>query len=91
MSPVRLCQTPPVQSERQTTFSQAPTAGDSGSRSPLAAVPPTAMPQHQGWQWRVLFERRDLWVGVFWDRKPDGLHVFVCPVPTVAVHVHRKA
>ena len=33
------------------------------------------------------FEPRDLWVGLFWDRKPDGFHVFFCPVPTVAFHL----
>ena len=38
----------------------------------------------------IRFEPRDVWVGVFWDRRPDGLHVFACPVPCIVVHwVHR--
>lgn len=31
-------------------------------------------------------EPRDAWVGVFWDRRWDGLHVYVCPVPFVVLH-----
>ena len=34
------------------------------------------------------FEPRDLWVGVFWDRRPDGLHVYVCLVPAFVYHVY---
>lgn len=33
------------------------------------------------------FEPRDLWVGVFWDRREDGLHVYACPLPAVVLHV----
>lgn len=36
---------------------------------------------------RFAIEPRDLWVGLFWDRRVDGLHLFVCPLPTVLVHV----
>ena len=32
------------------------------------------------------FEPRDLWVGLFWDRREDGLHLFVCPFPCVLFH-----
>lgn len=34
----------------------------------------------------VKFEPRDLWVGVFWDRRPDGVHFYVCLVPCIVVH-----
>ena len=30
---------------------------------------------------RLLFEPRDIWIGVFWDRRPGGLHVYICVVP----------
>lgn len=30
-------------------------------------------------------ELRDLWVGLFWDRKPAGLQIVVCPVPMLAI------
>lgn len=29
----------------------------------------------------ILFEPRDLWIGVFWDRKPGELRIYVCLVP----------
>lgn len=34
-----------------------------------------------------MFEPRDLWVGVFWDRRKDGLHVYVCLLPTIVLHL----
>jgi len=30
-------------------------------------------------------EPRDLWVGLFWDRKRDGLQIVVCPIPVLAI------
>jgi hypothetical protein len=43
------------------------------------------------------FEPRDLWVGLFWDRRSAGLwqpmrteystHFYVCVIPTLVVHV----
>lgn len=35
------------------------------------------------------FEPRDVWVGLFWDKRPDGLHVYVCLVPLLVLHWHR--
>lgn len=31
-------------------------------------------------------ERRDMWVGYFYEDKPEGRHHYVCPVPTVVIH-----
>lgn len=36
----------------------------------------------QGWK----FEPRDVWVGWYWDRKEDGTHHYVCPLPMVRAH-----
>ena len=34
------------------------------------------------------FEPRDIWVGVFWDRLPDGwIAIYVCPIPMLVVRV----
>jgi hypothetical protein len=32
------------------------------------------------------FEPRDLWIGVFWDRRADGLHIYACVLPTIVLH-----
>lgn len=34
----------------------------------------------------MMFEPRDLWIGVFWDRRDDGLHVYVTLIPTLVLH-----
>lgn len=33
------------------------------------------------------FKPVDLWVGVRWTRKPDGLHLFLCLIPMFPVHL----
>lgn len=42
------------------------------------------------WSWRLIFERRDLWIGLYWDKRADGQHFYVCPIPTVVLHGHRR-
>jgi hypothetical protein len=32
------------------------------------------------------WEPRDLWVGAFFDRRGDGWHLYVCPLPTLLLH-----
>lgn len=34
----------------------------------------------------VKFEPRDVWVGLFWDRRLDGTHIYICPVPLLVLH-----
>jgi hypothetical protein len=42
---------------------------------------------------RVTFEPRDLWVGIYWDRDQSPannryeLHLFICLIPTLPIHV----
>lgn len=36
---------------------------------------------------RILFEPRDLWVGLFWDRRDGALNFWVCPFPMLVLHV----
>jgi len=38
------------------------------------------------WRVRFLVEPRDLWVGLFWDRRMDGFHLYVCPFPMLVLH-----
>lgn len=39
----------------------------------------------------VLFEPRDAWVGLYWDKRRDGLHLYVCAVPFLPLHVVVRA
>lgn len=41
---------------------------------------------------RIKFEPRDLWVGVYWDRRhhPPELDVYVCLVPCFPLHVRFR-
>lgn len=36
---------------------------------------------------RVFWEKRDLWVGVFWDRNGDYLDIYICLVPTLPLYI----
>lgn len=48
--------------------------------------------------WRIKFEPRDLWVGVYWNRPPAAplrafherraLDVYICPLPTLLLELH---
>lgn len=41
------------------------------------------------WHAEMVWEKRDLWVGVYWDRDDSGLHLWVAIVPVIVLHVHR--
>lgn len=34
---------------------------------------------------QIFFEPRDLWLGLFWTRRPDELRVYVCLVPMLPI------
>lgn len=38
----------------------------------------------------VKFEPRDVWVGLYWDRRYDGLHVYVCLIPMIVMHWTKR-
>ncbi len=33
------------------------------------------------------WEPRDLWVGCFWRRTPNCLHLYICLLPMIPLHV----
>ena len=35
---------------------------------------------------QIKIEPRDIWFGLFWDRRADGLHIYVCVVPCIVIH-----
>lgn len=36
---------------------------------------------------RIQWEPRDLWVGFFWRKTAVALHVYICIVPLIPIHV----
>jgi hypothetical protein len=42
------------------------------------------------WTCSIKWEPRDVWVGLFWDRRQDGLHIYVCLVPLLVIHGVRR-
>ena len=48
------------------------------------------------WCVKICLEPRDLWVGVYWDRKPKGADrqlqywdIYVCIVPVVVIRIFQ--
>lgn len=37
--------------------------------------------------WRFKWEPRDLWVGIYWDTSGIWLHIYVCIIPCLPLHV----
>lgn len=37
--------------------------------------------------WALIFEPRDLWVGVYWDRTRYELAVYICLIPTLPLRL----
>lgn len=45
---------------------------------------------------KFIFEKRDLWIGIFWDYKPEWdekrflgkyLHIWICLIPCFPIHI----
>ena len=34
----------------------------------------------------IKLEPRDIWIGLFWDRREDGFHIYICPIPMLVIH-----
>jgi len=48
------------------------------------------------WRVRISLEPRDLWFGIFWDRKPHGAprklqywDIYVCLIPTIVIRLFQ--
>lgn len=37
---------------------------------------------------RWLVEPRDLWIGVYWNRYPSALDLFICVLPALPVNIY---
>lgn len=35
----------------------------------------------------LIVEPRDLWIGCYWDRKPDRLLIYLCPLPMLVIRL----
>lgn len=38
-------------------------------------------------QIRLEFKLADLWIGAFWQRRIDGLHIWICFLPCLPIHI----
>ena len=36
---------------------------------------------------QLQFEPRDLWIGAFWRRTEIAVHLYICVLPTVPLHI----
>ena len=47
-----------------------------------------------GRNYRLLWEPRDLWVGIYWTWEREGgwrwLSLYICPLPTVVLHIEGR-
>jgi hypothetical protein len=45
----------------------------------------------QGWDWRIIWEPRDMWIGVYWTQRvwqiSEGWEVYVCVLPMLPLRV----
>ena len=39
---------------------------------------------------KLLWEPRDLWIGVYWHKKDESLFVYICFVPLLPIRIHYK-
>lgn len=39
---------------------------------------------------KVIWEPRDLWVGLYWDVTSDSLKFFLCIIPCLPIRIHFK-
>lgn len=40
------------------------------------------------WSWRIFFEPRDIWVGLYWKRYPRAIDLYVCVVPCLPLNLY---
>jgi hypothetical protein len=36
-------------------------------------------------QWRLKLEPRDIWVGLYWDRREHGVWLYICLIPCLVL------
>jgi hypothetical protein len=42
------------------------------------------------WTWRIFFEWRFAWIGVFWHYYSSGLDVYICLLPCVPINIFMQ-
>lgn len=45
------------------------------------------------WTFKIMFEPRDLWIGLYWNVKQivagDFIHFYICPIPMLVFHIYQ--
>jgi hypothetical protein len=51
------------------------------------------------WHWKLMFEPRDIWIGLFWDYQAEcgqtvwcfrTLHLYICIVPCLVLKIWQE-
>lgn len=66
-------------------------SGERGTTKIIGGSPNIyAAAQPGDWLLNLEFKLADCWVGVFWQRKADELHIWICLIPCFPIHLIRK-
>lgn len=43
----------------------------------------------QSWRLGIEFKKQDCWMGVFWQTQHRDLHIYICILPCLPIHIIR--
>jgi hypothetical protein len=43
---------------------------------------------HLWWSWRLYFEPRDCWIGLYWKRYPQAIDLYICGLPMLPLNLY---
>lgn len=40
------------------------------------------------WQFEIIFEPRDIWIGVYWKKYPEAIELYICVIPMLPLRLY---